>query len=126
MRLRIILSLMMCLGGLFAAQAQDVGDVPMGEIGDPQAGFEYAHSTCAGCHAVGEEQSPNRNAPRFKDGQHTGDDSHSLDGVAPRSASSNDAKYRHSGTRTPKFDRLHPEPERLSFSSRLGERADPR
>ena len=64
MRLRIILSLMMCLGGLFAAQAQDVGDVP---IGDPQAGFEYAHSTCAGCHAVGEEQSPNRNAPRFKD-----------------------------------------------------------
>jgi mono/diheme cytochrome c family protein len=53
--------------GLFAAQAQDLGDVPMGEVGDPQAGFEYAHSTCAGCHAVGEEQSPNRNAPRFKD-----------------------------------------------------------
>ena len=35
MLLRITFSLMMCLGALFAAQAQDVGDVPMGEIGDP-------------------------------------------------------------------------------------------
>ena len=67
MLLRITFSLVMCLGALFAAQAQNVGDVPMGEIGDPQSGFEYAYSTCAGCHAVGEEQSPNPNAPRFKD-----------------------------------------------------------
>jgi hypothetical protein len=49
----------MCLGALFTAQAQNVGDVPMGEIGDPQSGFEYAYSTCAGCHAIGEEQSLN-------------------------------------------------------------------
>jgi hypothetical protein len=35
------------LGLATLAQAQDVGDVPMGEIGDPQAGFEYAHAVCA-------------------------------------------------------------------------------
>jgi mono/diheme cytochrome c family protein len=65
--LRITPSLVVCLGALFTAHAQNVGEIPMGEIGDPQAGFEYAYSACAGCHAVGDEQSPNPNAPRFKD-----------------------------------------------------------
>ena len=67
MRIRLILSLGIVLGVAPLAQAQDVGDVPMGEIGDPQAGFEYAQSTCAPCHAIGEEKSPNAKAPRFKD-----------------------------------------------------------
>jgi mono/diheme cytochrome c family protein len=49
------------------ARAQDVGDVPMGEIGDPQAGFDYAHKVCGTCHAVSQEPSPVPTAPRFKD-----------------------------------------------------------
>ena len=36
----------------------------MGEIGDPQAGFEYAHAVCD---AISQEKSPNPKAPRFKD-----------------------------------------------------------
>jgi mono/diheme cytochrome c family protein len=55
-------------GGLtIVAFAQDVGNVPMGEIGDPQAGFEYAQTNCELCHAIGEEKSPNPKAPRFRD-----------------------------------------------------------
>ena len=67
MLLKITFSLVMCLGALLAAQAQNVGDVPTGEIGDPQSGFEYAYSTCGDAMPVGDEQSPNPNAPRFKD-----------------------------------------------------------
>ena len=48
----------MMLSAIAVAEAQDVGDVPMGEIGDPQAGFDYAHATCAACHAISEEKSP--------------------------------------------------------------------
>ena len=59
MRIRLILSLGIVLGLAPLAQAQDVGDVPMGEIGDPQAGFEYAHAVCAACHAISQEKSPN-------------------------------------------------------------------
>jgi mono/diheme cytochrome c family protein len=50
-----------------AAMAQDVGDVPIGEIGDPQAGFDYARANCAGCHALSQEPAPNPKAPRFRD-----------------------------------------------------------
>lgn len=67
MRLRLVLSLAMMLSATAVAEAQDVGDVPMGEIGDPQAGFDYAHATCAACHAISEETSPVPNAPQFKD-----------------------------------------------------------
>ena len=67
MRLRLGLSLAMVLSVIAVAEAQDVGDVPMGEIGDPQAGFDYAHATCAACHAISEEKSPVVTAPRFKD-----------------------------------------------------------
>jgi cytochrome c len=71
MRLRLVLSLVMMLCAAAFAEAQDVGDVPMGEIGDPQAGFEYAHAACAVCHAISEEKSPNPKAPRFKDAANT-------------------------------------------------------
>ena len=64
---QIHLSLVILLSVINVAVAQDVGDVPMGEIGDPEAGFEYAHATCAACHAISEEKSPNSKAPRFKD-----------------------------------------------------------
>jgi cytochrome c len=67
MQIRFVLSLVMLLSAITVAPAQDVGDVPMGEVGDPQAGFEYAHATCAPCHAISEEKSPNPKAPRFKD-----------------------------------------------------------
>ena len=67
MRMWLVLGLGIVLGLATLAQAQDVGDVPMGEIGDPQAGFEYAHAVCAGCHAISEEKSPDPKAPRFKD-----------------------------------------------------------
>jgi len=67
MHLRLILSLFILLGGSLAAVAENVGDVPKGEIGDPQAGLEFARSTCAVCHGIEEEQSLNPKAPRFKD-----------------------------------------------------------
>ena len=67
MRMWLVLGLGIVLGLATLAQAQDVGDVPMGEIGDPQAGFEYAHAVCAACHAISQEKSPNPKAPRFKD-----------------------------------------------------------
>jgi mono/diheme cytochrome c family protein len=58
-------ALLAAAGGM--ARAQDVGSVPMGEIGDPQAGFEYARANCAGCHALSQEPTPNPKAPRFRD-----------------------------------------------------------
>jgi mono/diheme cytochrome c family protein len=67
MRLLLVLNLAMVLSVIAVAEAQDVGDVPMGEIGDPQVGFDYAHATCAACHAISEEKSPVATAPRFKD-----------------------------------------------------------
>jgi hypothetical protein len=45
MQIGFVLSLVMLLSAITVAPAQDVGDVPMGEVGDPQAGFEYAHAT---------------------------------------------------------------------------------
>jgi mono/diheme cytochrome c family protein len=65
MRIWLVLSLTILSAPV--AVAQDVKDVPIGEIGDPQAGFEYAHEVCAACHAISQEQSPNPKAPRFKD-----------------------------------------------------------
>ena len=67
MRMWLVLGLGIVLGLATLAQAQDVGDVPIGEIGDPQAGFEYAHAACAACHAISQEKSPNPKAQRFKD-----------------------------------------------------------
>ena len=67
MRWHLILGVVALLGAAPPAGAQDVGDVPVGEIGDPQAGFEYAHSVCRACHAVSQEPSPVPAAPRFRD-----------------------------------------------------------
>jgi mono/diheme cytochrome c family protein len=53
------------IGGI--ARAQDVGDIPIGEIGDPQAGFDYARANCATCHALSQEPTPDPKAPRFRD-----------------------------------------------------------
>jgi hypothetical protein len=39
----------MRLSAIAVAQAQEVGNVPMEKIGDPQPGFDYAHATCAAC-----------------------------------------------------------------------------
>jgi mono/diheme cytochrome c family protein len=36
------------------------------ESADPQAGFEYAQTYCATCHAISEEKSPLPQAPRFR------------------------------------------------------------
>ncbi len=58
-------ALLAAAGGI--AEAQNVGDVPMGEIGDPQAGFDYARANCASCHALSQEPTPNPKAPRFRD-----------------------------------------------------------
>ena len=36
------------------------------QAGDPQAGFEYAHTYCATCHGISEEKSPLPEATRFR------------------------------------------------------------
>jgi len=36
------------------------------QAGDPQAGFEYAHTYCATCHGISEENSPLPEATRFR------------------------------------------------------------
>jgi mono/diheme cytochrome c family protein len=37
------------------------------DVGDPQAGFDYAKRVCSVCHAISAEQSPNPKAPRFRE-----------------------------------------------------------
>ena len=37
------------------------------DVGDPQAGFDYAKRVCSVCHAISGEQSPNPKAPRFRE-----------------------------------------------------------
>lgn len=53
MRLMIFLAIS-ALGAASALAAEDVGD--------PQAGFEYAQSVCSGCHGISAENSPVRKA----------------------------------------------------------------
>ena len=67
MRLHHIVGIVALLLASSQVRAQDVGDVPVGEIGDPQKGFEYAHAVCARCHAISQEPSPDPNATRFRD-----------------------------------------------------------
>jgi mono/diheme cytochrome c family protein len=38
-----------------------------GQVGDPQAGFEYAKRVCSVCHGISEEQSPMPKATRFRE-----------------------------------------------------------
>lgn len=37
------------------------------DVGDPQAGFEYAKAYCSGCHGISAEQSPLPKATRFRE-----------------------------------------------------------
>ena len=37
------------------------------DVGDPQAGFEYAKSVCSVCHGISAENSPNPKATRFRE-----------------------------------------------------------
>jgi mono/diheme cytochrome c family protein len=37
------------------------------DVGDPQAGFEYARDVCSGCHAISAEKSPLPKATRFRE-----------------------------------------------------------
>jgi mono/diheme cytochrome c family protein len=37
------------------------------DVGDPQAGFEYAQSVCSGCHGISAEDSPLPKATRFRE-----------------------------------------------------------
>jgi len=70
MILRLIRSLAM--KHLFAALGAGVvfaaasGVATAEEPADPQAGFEYAQTYCATCHAISEEKSPLPQAPRFR------------------------------------------------------------
>jgi mono/diheme cytochrome c family protein len=50
-------------GSVFAATA---GAMAAEVAGDPQAGFDYAHTYCATCHGISEEKSPLPQAPRFR------------------------------------------------------------
>jgi mono/diheme cytochrome c family protein len=37
------------------------------DIGDPQAGFDYAQRVCSTCHGISAEKSPLAKAPRFRE-----------------------------------------------------------
>jgi mono/diheme cytochrome c family protein len=37
------------------------------DVGDPQAGFEYAKEVCSACHAISAEKSPMPKATRFRE-----------------------------------------------------------
>jgi hypothetical protein len=62
----LILGLVM-LGAPALAEAQDVRDVPMGEIGGSPGGLWICSYGLRRVTAISEEKSPNPKAPRFKD-----------------------------------------------------------
>jgi len=37
------------------------------DVGDPQAGYQYARNVCAGCHGISAEASPVAKATRFRE-----------------------------------------------------------
>ena len=54
-----ILSLAVAVAGTVAYAGED--------IGDPQAGYEYARDVCSGCHGISAEASPIAKATRFRE-----------------------------------------------------------
>jgi mono/diheme cytochrome c family protein len=48
---------------LVAASSAAAGE----QIGDPQAGFNYAKRVCSVCHGISAEPSPDPKAPRFRE-----------------------------------------------------------
>lgn len=55
----LLLSLVTVLAAGLGAKAE--------EVGDPQAGFEYAKQICSVCHGISSEQSPLPEATRFRE-----------------------------------------------------------
>jgi len=55
----LLLSLVTVLAAGLGAKAE--------EVGDPQAGFEYAEQICSVCHGISSEQSPLPEATRFRE-----------------------------------------------------------
>jgi mono/diheme cytochrome c family protein len=60
-RLFVSLSLLLAASGAASAAA------PVGDEGDPQAGFDYAKGVCSKCHGISAEKSPLANATRFRE-----------------------------------------------------------
>ena len=56
----LISSLAIAVSGAASAFAAE-------DVGDPQAGFEYARSVCSGCHGISAESSPVPEATRFRE-----------------------------------------------------------
>ena len=54
-----ILSVAVAVAGTVAYAGED--------IGDPQAGYEYARDVCSGCHGISAEASPIAKATRFRE-----------------------------------------------------------
>ena len=74
------------LGAASALAAEDVGD--------PQAGFEYAHRVCSGCHGISAENFPRPQGHALsRGGRQTRHDRNSIEGV-DRDLSPDHAQYR--------------------------------
>lgn len=56
----LIFSLAIAVSGAAGAFAAE-------NVGDPQAGFEYARNVCSGCHGISAESSPLPEATRFRE-----------------------------------------------------------
>jgi mono/diheme cytochrome c family protein len=52
---------------LAIAMAAVSGVVAAEDVGDPQAGFEYAKQVCSVCHGISAEKSPMPKATRFRE-----------------------------------------------------------
>jgi mono/diheme cytochrome c family protein len=65
---RFLLSVATALATGWAALAAE-------DIGDPQAGFDYAQRVCSTCHGISAENSPLAKAPRFREVADTDRDS---------------------------------------------------
>ena len=55
------------LAGVLLALAAAPVAAAAEDIGDPQAGFEYAKTYCSGCHGISAETSPLPKATRFRE-----------------------------------------------------------
>jgi mono/diheme cytochrome c family protein len=56
----LLLSLAIAVSAVASAFAAE-------EVGDPQAGFEYAKNVCSACHGISAERSPMKKATRFRE-----------------------------------------------------------
>ena len=113
MRLMIFLAVS-ALGAASALAAEDVGD--------PQAGFEYAQRVCSGCHGISAETSRVPKATRFREvADRPGMTGTALAGV-DRDLSPDHAQYRRRQTGHVKRHCLHPEPQGPRRGPEIAER----